>query len=359
MTTQEKVISEADNGQHSDVSAMVGESRAWLTRAQELLAKGNLKESEVAFKNVIALSVNAGEGYYGLGVLRLNQGDYTAAALNFQKCLELDPRNANAYYYLGEIFERWHKDLPGRALGFYQRALEINSQHLSARQKIANLQQSTTPVRQGDRGPTPTAGRSTTRSAGVYEYLQDDTSTLGKHTVTLIDSLDSLGSMTPRLSAWMGWSSRLLIRRIIGCLLITLGALILGRQVPMPVFVWPVIVVLNALILGKPLIDAIRMKTMTITFDKGRLLISAGILSKAQHNVELYRVEDIELQQTLINRLTNDGTLTLYVQSGHGQRYPLQLVGLAGIDRLRKLFDELRSLILLLRTGSWGKGIIY
>jgi hypothetical protein len=75
----------------------------------------------------------------------------------------------------------------------------------------------------------------------------------------------------------------------------------------------------------------------------------------------LYRVLDVALQRSFLNRLTGDGTLILTVEGIHGTRDPfrLPLPGLAKTSDLEALFKRLRSLVVLLRTGPWGKGLIY
>jgi uncharacterized membrane protein YdbT with pleckstrin-like domain len=120
-----------------------------------------------------------------------------------------------------------------------------------------------------------------------------------------------------------------------------------------------VLVVLAVGLLFNALIIVLRIKTTKYTLDKGRLHISKGIFSKNQENVELYRVEGIYLHQTLFNRVTGDGSLILHVQSGHGEKETIKLLGLAPIHQLREIFDELRNLVALLRSGPWGKGIIF
>jgi tetratricopeptide (TPR) repeat protein len=331
MTSQQNVISEPDKDTHATASTVNPDIHA------------------------TASKVDTPARYYSLGVLNLQQRNYTVAAAYFQKCLQLDPRNANAYYYLGQLAEIWQKDLPDAALRFYKRALEINPGYKSAQQKLAALQGKAAHAIQADPGPARAAARSTAAGAGVYEFLQNDQSILGRHTVQLIDAVDSLGPVRPRLSAWAEW----IFGRISGCLLLLLGVFVLGKQVSLPNLVWPAVLALDVYIVGELAITIVRLKTTKYTFDKGRLRISAGIFSKSQENVELYRVEDVKLEQNFINRLTGDGTITLFVQSGHQKRHSVKLGGIARIDRLGKLFDDLRSLILLLRTGTWGKGIIY
>jgi uncharacterized membrane protein YdbT with pleckstrin-like domain len=121
---------------------------------------------------------------------------------------------------------------------------------------------------------------------------------------------------------------------------------------------WLLLLVYTICTIGAKMLET---KTTTITFEGGRLLVSRGVFAREVHNIELYRVLDVELQRSFLNRLTGDGVLILTVEGIHGNRdpYRVPLPGLAKISELEGLFKRLRSLVVLLRTGPWGKGLIY
>jgi hypothetical protein len=110
------------------------ESKAALAQAWEFLREGRLPESEAAFKRVIELSVDVTQGLCGLGIIQLMRADYSGAAVLFQNWLRLDPQNANAYYYLGEAWEK--QNLPDAALALFKKALAIDPTHGGAQQKL-------------------------------------------------------------------------------------------------------------------------------------------------------------------------------------------------------------------------------
>jgi tetratricopeptide (TPR) repeat protein len=350
----------------SSTSDIALESKRLLDQAEELLRQGKLGESEAAFHNVIALSVQASQGFYGLGVIHTKRGDLVAAASDFEKCVGLDPLNANAYYFMGEIWGK--RNLPDVAQGFFKKALEINPEHLAARQKSTPLDASHSfgethgiastldPSHALDPGPHPDAlaqgvvSSPPALSLGVYELISADQSPLAKQTVGLIDALNVV-SVKPRLSAYAGS----LIGRTVAAFVFLALALLTLIIVPLHLALLAVSV---CLFVSIP-VTVLRVKNTEYTIEKGRLKITTGVLSKEQQNIELYRVEDIELHQNLVNRLTGDGTLILDVAPGRGQKHVLRLRGLAKIDRLREIFDQMRNLILLMRTGTWGKGVIY
>jgi tetratricopeptide (TPR) repeat protein len=57
---------------------------------------------------------------------------------NFQKAIELDPWNTNAYLDFGEIYEKM--GLPWRASALYAKVLEIDPEHTKARERLAKLE---------------------------------------------------------------------------------------------------------------------------------------------------------------------------------------------------------------------------
>jgi tetratricopeptide (TPR) repeat protein len=338
--------------------------KALLKYAKELYKERRFQDSRVAFNKVISQSNEAAdgaEGFFGLGVIDLNEGDLAAAAINFQKCLRLDPLDANSYYYLGEISGR--QNHIGEAEVFYRKAVEVNPTHLAAQEKLASLQPQANPAAAVNppierRAGTPAVAQ----GAGIYDYIRNDPSALAKQTLQLIDSLAL--SSTQRLSAFAApIIARALAAFFVLYVLITLdnwfSFLHSRNNASMDGPARMILVAVCAYLVISLVVCALKAKTTRYTFDKGRLRIDSGILKRTYKNKELYRVEDVSLSQTFANRLTGDGTILLRLSSGHGSDEYIPLTGLAKIDELRTLFDKLRELVLLLRTGAWGKGVIY
>ena len=189
---------------------------------------------------------------------------------------------------------------------------------------------------------------------GVYALIRRDQSPLAKETLQLIDATRM--RVHPRFSAFLGN----VLRPIVQYAVLAIIALVIVNllKVQVPLVVWPLLLVLPIVVIVAKLIE---IKTTTITIEGGRMLVSKGVFSREEHNIELYRVLDIVLQRSFLNRLTGDGTLILTIEGIHGSRDPFRvpLPGLARIGELEELFKRLRSLVLLLRTGPWGKGLIY
>ena len=197
--------------------------------------------------------------------------------------------------------------------------------------------------------------------AGIYEYLRRDSAPLAQQTLRLIDCLDRLGTLTPRLSASLSsiaW--RILAIFAVPSVLRSVFQAIIRRNSRTSLgLVSELTFLIETLIAISVVYTIVRITTTRITFDKGRLRISKGIFSREEINRELYRAEDIVLHQTLANRLTRDGDLILKISSGRGTPETLHLLGIRPIDQLREIADQLRNLVLLLRTGQFGKGVIY
>jgi membrane protein YdbS with pleckstrin-like domain len=91
------------------------------------------------------------------------------------------------------------------------------------------------------------------------------------------------------------------------------------------------------------------------TIDRGRIEVTSGILSKRTKNIELWRVSNIELERSVINQLTGDGTLILNVfYADHPER--VKIVGLTKMPELEELRVKLLNLIGLLRSHPSTKG---
>jgi hypothetical protein len=88
---------------------------------------------------------------------------------------------------------------------------------------------------------------------------------------------------------------------------------------------------------------------------QGRIEITYGVFTRTVRNLELLKIEEIKIHQGIVNKVTGDGTLCLS-ERGHP---PANLTGLATIERLRELLPQFRDLVVLLRSGNWGKGVIY
>lgn len=74
---------------------------------------------------------------YVQGVALVEKGGYAEAIPLFEKALAAEPKNADAYNYLG--FSHRKLGQPDKALSFYRKALEITPQHRGANEYLGEL----------------------------------------------------------------------------------------------------------------------------------------------------------------------------------------------------------------------------
>jgi Flp pilus assembly protein TadD len=102
-TSQQKVYDAAQGLQHSD-------------RGKELLSKGYYKEAFAEFNKAIDFNPENADAYGNRGIILMLEGDRTKAIADYNKAIELDPNNAAVYfnrgiaYYSGDELEKAASD---------------------------------------------------------------------------------------------------------------------------------------------------------------------------------------------------------------------------------------------------------
>jgi len=331
-----------------------------LQRARELYKNNKHREAEAVLNELFRISKQNGEGLYCMALIRKTTRQFDSAVGFLQQCLALPPQNlsgnlrANAYYHLGEICEQLH-DTAG-ALVLYRQALEPNPRHAGAINRIENLkgratQQASSAPNRANATPM-ISNTSVAREPGFYELIQNDPSPIARQVVTLIERLTM--NTRPRLSALLG---RMLMAAALGVIMLIILSSSFDKHAE---GLKICICIALGICISCILISIWRVKTTDIRIDRGRLLLTKGILSRHKNNLELYRILDIDLHQTLLNRLTRDGQLVFVAESTRrGASQTMRLIGLAEINKLNEIHQQMRDLVALLRSGNWGKGIIY
>lgn len=348
-------VQAGQGGSTQQATATAAPSPAAGMRGADLLAEGRAlleqhryDESRRVFLKATAFPEAAAEAHYGLGVLALSQGDNPLAQGYFREAIRGDPRHANALFQLGHISEL--NNASAEAVDFYRQALTVQPTHAAA---LARLRQ----LDDGNAGQAPSPAVPAQPDAyqpvqgdlggyqyGVYEFLRQDGSALSKQAVALMDALKT--EVRPRFPAYVGRSLHGIIR---------------------PIFIVLFCIATAGLI---PLIGYIRVRCTRIRIAQGRLQIEKGVFSKHLKNVDIWRVLNIELERTFINRMTGDGTLVLILsplaaadrhrrkrkQSGSEQF--VDVIGLAKGRRLEDTYQQLLNLTFLLRGNPVVKGII-
>lgn len=327
-----------------------------LSLAKQLLSSNRIPESLDAFKRAAAEPSLRAEALYGIGHICKRGADWDGACNAFRAALRSDPHHANASFALGEIFER--DNLATIAQSLFELCVRSRPDHHGANQKLlahrgyegsAGPPPSMPPV---EFPPEPEAPKPTLAPGrGLAQQLRHDRSPMGQQILALLESVQT--STRPRLRAYLS--------RILAVLLAmpTIGFVaratgVVARRDEDIIFA--IGMTISFVFLA---ILILTVKCRHISISDGRIIVKSGILFRSTSTTELYRISDLDLSQGPINRLTGDALLTLRVESGGKEIDKLFLRGVAGVDRMEILMNDLRSLILFLRSGGYGAGVRY
>ncbi len=319
-----------------------------LAQARKLFDDGDLDASLAAYRALIVAHAELGPAYQGAGYISFLRKDYGEADRMLAASLEVQPSNPNALYLRGLVAAATGNAEAARSC--YVQALAIDPGHARARD-VLQREDRNRQARPDVAASGATAAEALARGHrgglqyGVYEYLRQDGSAISQQAIDLMDALEI--EVRPRFPAYVGRALRGIIRPIFVLLLSVASAGIF------------------------PLIGYIRVRCTRIKIAQGRLQIEKGVFSKHLRNIDLWRVRNIELDRTFINRMTGDGTLvfTLTPEPIAGQKrrrerkHPASeqfayVTGLAKGSRLEGTFQQLLGLTFLLRGNPVVKGII-
>jgi hypothetical protein len=333
-----------------------------------LIKAGNNAGAEVLLQAALRSGHDPGSALYVLGCLNYQRGSLNVATQQFTQALQVDANNANAYYFLGAILNKQGKQDEAQAM--FRRALSINPSHASA---LAALRVATPPQRVAPpQSGGPNGERQQLRqpaSAGtydLYELLRQDNSALSLDTIAVIDQLRM--NVRPRFLAHSG----LLLLLTLWIVAVIVGAIVITENLTntlcsyeqcvwfvMPPEAWSEFLLGMGAWLLIAVSAYVRVRTTRVVFDRGRLQAEHGVFHRTLVNIELWRVVDVGLHQTMLNRLTGDGTLILsFEQRSSTRPEPVRLTGIAKGARLREIYQQLLNLIFLLRSNPRVKGVI-
>ena len=362
-----------------------------LAAGRALLEQERYGESREAFLAAAQLPDSAAEAAYGLGVIALSQRDHRLAEGYFGQAIRGEPGHANALYQLGYINElRGERQVAG---DFYRRALAAHPGHAGA---LAGLERTGSrppepppaPLAAPPPGPPPAPVPgppaappvSSYPSQGVYQLLQADQTAVSQQAVALMDRVER-EVRPPRFSAYVGryfartvvWLAVAVVLLLAAWVAVGVLAGTHGDSLPsfLPVVILLVVIVVLCAGLATILIGFIRVRCTAIRIRRGRLQVEKGVFHKHLTNVDFWRVQNIDLDRRLINRLTGDGTLVLsltfgvlpedYKRKRNWNKPQLKVVELCGFARgkeLEQTYQDLLSLSFLLRGNPIVKGII-
>jgi tetratricopeptide (TPR) repeat protein len=361
-------------------AAVLDRAEPSLTDARRLQAVGDRDGALRTYASLIACGRDLAAAYHGAGYIHFKNQDFAEADRMLGESLRIQPRNANALYIRAQICAVTGD--AGQAADLYREALVVNPSHGPARAALGlgdggTASTPTTPAA-SDRtnGDEPSDAPTDSRVAeylGVYEFLLQDKSPLSRHAVALINALHI--TARPRFIAYLGRRPKHPSRSPLRSVVIAIGGLawlawmiyLVGgasdgqsklahahiRIEPSQIAsLMAISIGLGAMVVC---LCGIRIATTRYTLARGRVQIEAGLFARSARNVELWRVERVDLHQSLINRLTGDGTLVFAVR---GEDRPLLITGLVRLPALETLRQQLMNLVFALRSNPMVKGII-
>ena len=110
----------------------------FVEKARQCMAEKNYAASILWMHRAIGNEPNSSDYRVMLGQCLSAIPEYRREAIEqFERAIQLDPRNLNAHFHYANLLERMK--LPGRAKGHYQRVLELDMNHRKARQALVRL----------------------------------------------------------------------------------------------------------------------------------------------------------------------------------------------------------------------------
>jgi membrane protein YdbS with pleckstrin-like domain len=367
-----------------------------LAAARALLEQERYEESRQAFLAAAQSPDSAAEACYGLGVIALSLGNLPLAETYFRQTIHGEPLHANALYQLGYICQqRGERQAAGDC---YRRALAAHPGHAGA---LAGLERTgfgapelrTAPVPPPQQQPAqapvqqhpPALPVDHYYSQGVYQLLQADQTPVSQQAVALMDKVERQVK-PPRYSGYVGrYFARTVAWVALPVVLLLAARVVVGivsnrYSGTLPSFLAPawishalgsVVAVMLCAAVAILLIGFVRVSCTAVRIRQGRLQIEKGVFHKHVTNVDFWRVQNIDLDRRLVNRLTGDGTLILsltfgvlpedYKRERNWKKPQLKVVEICGFAKgseLEQTYQDLLSLSFLLRGNPIVKGII-
>jgi tetratricopeptide (TPR) repeat protein len=327
-----------------------------LDQAMQLVARQDYGASEQIFSQLLLAGSQQAESFYGLGVIRLNQRQLEVAQRQFESCLQLNPRHANALYYLGAIAENHGQT--SQALARYQQCLQVNPQHGGALQKLRSTPQPPPPVQppaplDHGRPPEPARDGRPPRDRGgdprgdFYALLRSCDDRVECEMAELLDQIAALiGRRKQRAIARFSFFTLFLI-------LLSVMTLLASTRAPAGLIIFAVVTLIWLLRL---FLNLVRAKSSQIWCERDFLLISRGILTRETktHHLYLLSHRSAEKSQTLMNRLTRDGSLIFRNSHQASDKLPtpdLTLLGFFRSTEIDTLMSHFRALSMLTPTN--------
>jgi hypothetical protein len=312
---------------------------ALLSRAQQLLTSRQYKESEAAYRQLLADGSHTVDSLYGIGCIRFATGELDEAGTYFTKCVSLSPEHANALYYLGQIAElQYHGDA---ARNYFQKAVLANPTHAAALRKLAG-KPSSSPTTDGsirDLQPEPSSSSRSDAKGGnlsgassasdFYALIRRSDAPADREIASLLDEIAAkIGTRHARLRGFLGDMGAIGFRLLRG-LLITLALVVLIEKLPLSalhaiehVLDWTrgqmqaVVLLVGLILTVVPALTRIvrlfaTVKNSTLACERDFVLVTTGFFRRSTGSAFLLDAGGPSVEQSLVDRWTGMGTLVL------------------------------------------------
>jgi len=124
---------------YSDPDLDMDTARRLYLKAQDLYEESRYREAAELMEKAVHLDNSRPEYYLLLGIIQCRIPEaYNHAEKNLVKASHMEPGNADAYFYLGQLY--WNKNLLKKAEKQFKKALEINMEHTLAARMINQIE---------------------------------------------------------------------------------------------------------------------------------------------------------------------------------------------------------------------------
>lgn len=106
-------------------------------------------------------------------------------------------------------------------------------------------------------------------------------------------------------------------------------------------WLWPISIIVGAIVAAVPMIIVKRIKYRITNY---RIDREIGLLSKKIDTLELWHVEDIQFNQSMLDRILRVGTITVYTHDDTTRTLDLQ-----SLPNPRVIFDNLKNRIIAVK----------
>jgi len=258
-----------------------------LATAMQLIGQRKYVDAESILRELLASGSELAESFYGMGLIRFASSQMDAAATQFGNCVRLQPDNANAHYYLGQIAERSGDNTAAER--FFEKALEINPKHAGALKKR--------PAHRDGHTSTPVARpthddehitEGQPADGDLYSVLRRSNEPVEREMVRHMDAIAAMvGTRRSRSRAFL--NVPLVVATLASLGMLTIAFIVAGnarnsRQVE-PVMA-PALIALAVLFLVA--VALLKGRSATITCERDWLVLSKGMLRRSTVNKHLY-----------------------------------------------------------------------